>query len=291
MFIFKGVSHLRDWIADQKKAGLSTGFIPTMGALHAGHLSLVDQSKAVTDISIVSIFVNPKQFNDPEDLRKYPRPIEHDLRMLYESGVDVVFLPEVNDIYPPGDTSKINFDPGPTANTMEGKFRPGHFEGMAEVVYRLLQITTPDHLFMGQKDFQQFAIIRKLIDWYKMPVDLVMCPTIRESNGLAMSSRNVRLSASAREKAGIIYKKLVEGKQAFEQGQPVEQIQQAVFESLRKENFDPEYFDVVDGYSLNTVSSLKDADQIVACCAVKVEGVRLIDNMIWKEKGSLQNKI
>src|SRR6187549_740757 len=241
MFIFKGVSHLRDWIADQKKAGLSTGFIPTMGALHAGHLSLVDQSKAVTDISIVSIFVNPKQFNDPEDLRKYPRPIEHDLKMLYESGVDMVFLPEINDIYPAGDDSKIDFDPGPTANTMEGKFRPGHFEGMAEVVYRLLQITKPDQLFMGQKDFQQFAIIRKLIDWYKMNVNLVMCPTIRESNGLAMSSRNVRLSVAAREKAGIIYKNLLAGKALFENGQPVEKIQQTIFESLRKENFDPEY--------------------------------------------------
>lgn len=273
---------MRDWIADQKKAGKSTGFIPTMGALHEGHLSLVKQSKALMEITMVSIFVNPKQFNDPEDLRKYPRPIEHDLRMLYESGVDVVFLPEVNDIYPAGENTKIDFDPGPTANTMEGKFRPGHFEGMAEVVYRLLQITTPDQLYMGQKDFQQFAIIRKLIDWYKMPVDLVMCPTIRESNGLAMSSRNVRLSAAAREKAGVIYKNLSAGKQMFEKGQTVENIRHAVFESLRKENFDPEYFEVVDGYSLQTVSSHEDADQIVACCAVKVEGVRLIDNMIWK---------
>ncbi len=284
MFIFKRASHLCDWITDHKAKGRTTGFIPTMGALHAGHLSLVDRSKVETDSTIVSIFVNPRQFNDQEDLRKYPRPLEQDLRMLYESGVDVLFLPEIEDVYPAGDNNKIDFDPGPTANTMEGKFRPGHFEGMAEVVYRLLMITTPDHLFMGQKDFQQFAIIRKLIDWYHMPVDLVMCPTIRESNGLAMSSRNVRLSVEAREKAGIIYKVLHSGKMLFEQKASVQTIQEVALDALRKVGFDPEYFEVVDGYTLEKVHSLDDADQIVACCAVKVEGVRLIDNMIWKEK-------
>ena len=275
---------MREWIAEHKAAGRTTGFIPTMGALHAGHLSLVDRSKIETDSTIVSIFVNPRQFNDQEDLRKYPRPIENDLRLLYQSGVDVLFLPEVDDIYPTGDTHKIDFDPGPTANTMEGKFRPGHFEGMAEVVFRLLSITTPDHLFMGQKDFQQFAIIRKLIDWYEMPVDLVMCPTIRESNGLAMSSRNVRLSEEAREKAGIIYKVLHSGKMLFEQKVNVQEVQLVAMDALRKAGFDPEYFEVVNGYTLEKVQSIDDADQIVACCAVKVEGVRLIDNMIWKEK-------
>lgn len=282
MFIFKRASQLREWITDSKANGRTTGFIPTMGALHAGHLSLVNRSKKETDTTIVSIFVNPKQFNDQEDLRKYPRPIEHDLRMLYESGVDVLFLPEVEDIYPSGDTNKIDFDPGPTANTMEGKFRPGHFEGMAEVVYRLLMITTPDQLFMGQKDFQQFAIIRKLIDWYQMPVDLVMCPTIRESNGLAMSSRNVRLSEAAREKAGIIFNVLTSGKILFEQKGHIDNIQEIALDALRRVGFDPEYFEVVDGYTLEKVQSIEDADQIVACCAVKVEGVRLIDNLIWK---------
>ena len=282
MFIFKRASQLREWITDSKASGRTTGFIPTMGALHAGHLSLVNRSKKETDATIVSIFVNPKQFNDQEDLRKYPRPIEHDLRMLYESGVDVLFLPEIEDIYPSGDTNKIDFDPGPTANTMEGKFRPGHFEGMAEVVYRLLMITTPDQLFMGQKDFQQFAIIRKLIDWYQMPVDLVMCPTIRESNGLAMSSRNVRLSEAAREKAGIIFNVLTSGKILFEQKGHIDNIQEIALDALRRVGFDPEYFEVVDGYTLEKVQSIEDADQIVACCAVKVEGVRLIDNLIWK---------
>lgn len=290
MFIFKRVQHIREWVESRKAEGLRVGFVPTMGALHYGHMSLVERSKAETDVTIVSIFVNPRQFNDPEDLRKYPRPIEADLKMLYEGGVDMVFLPEVEDIYPPGDHDTIDFDPGPAAATMEGKFRPGHFEGMAEVVYRLLMITTPDHLFMGQKDFQQFAIIRKLISDFHMPIHLVMCETIREASGLAMSSRNVRLSAEAREKAGVIYKVLESGKMIFEQQDNVPNVQGVAMDALRRLHFDPEYFEVVNGYTLEPVQSMKDAEQIVACCAVKVEGVRLIDNMIWKEEQSLQIK-
>jgi len=283
MFIFKRVAHIREWVESRQQDGLTVGFVPTMGALHYGHLSLVERSKTETDLTVVSIFVNPKQFNDPEDLRKYPRPIEQDLKMLYQGGVDLVFMPEVDDIYPPGDTRVIDFDPGPAAATMEGKFRPGHFAGMAEVVYRLLAITTPDKLFMGQKDFQQFSIIRKLIADFQMPIDLVMCPTIREPNGLAMSSRNVRLSPEARERAAIIFGVLSAGKTLLEQKGSVRLVQEIALDAFRKAGFDPEYFDVVNGYSLAPVASLDDADQIVACCAVKVEGVRLIDNMIWKE--------
>jgi len=253
-----------------------------MGALHTGHLSLVEKSNTESGVTIVSIFVNPRQFNDPEDLKKYPRPIEQDLKMLYEGGVDLVFLPDVEDIYPNDDNRSIDFDPGPAAATMEGKFRPGHFAGMAEVVYRLLSITTPDKLFMGQKDFQQFSIIRKLIHDFNLSIDLVMCPTIRESHGLAMSSRNVRLSTEARQRAGLISRLLDQEKSAFEKGEAVEKIQQRFFASLRNENFEPEYFEIVNGYTLAPIQSIKDSDQVVACCAVKVEGVRLIDNMIWK---------
>ncbi|MDZ4749751.1 MAG: pantoate--beta-alanine ligase [Saprospiraceae bacterium] len=282
MFIFKRVQHIRDWVESRKADGLKVGFVPTMGALHYGHLSLVEKSKEETDVTVVSIFVNPKQFNDPEDLHKYPRPIEADLKMLYEGGVDMVFLPEVEDIYPPGDHKTIDFDPGPAAERMEGKFRPGHFIGMSEVVYRLLSITTPDSLFMGQKDFQQFAIIRKLITDFHMPIQLVMCTTVREANGLAMSSRNVRLSAEARDKAGIIFNILSSGKMLFEQRRPAKAVQEIALDALRKVNFDPEYFEIVNGYTLEPVQSMQDADQIVVCCAVKVEGIRLIDNMIWK---------
>ena len=282
MFILKRVQQVRDWVESRRADGLKVGFVPTMGALHYGHLSLVERSREEADVTIVSIFVNPKQFNDPEDLRKYPRPIEADLKMLYEGGVDMVFLPEVEDIYPPGDHKTIDFDPGPAAETMEGKFRPGHFIGMSEVVYRLLRITSPDSLFMGQKDFQQFSIIRKLISDFHMPIQLVMCPTVREANGLAMSSRNVRLSPEARDKAGVIFNILTSGKMLFEQKTPAKAVQDIALDALRKVNFDPEYFEVVNGYTLEPVQTMQDAEQIVACCAVKVEGVRLIDNMIWK---------
>jgi pantoate--beta-alanine ligase len=283
MFIFKRVHHLQDHVAEARQKGLRIGFVPTMGALHEGHLSLVKLSREKTDLTIVSIFVNPKQFNDPEDLKKYPRPVNQDLRMLNECGTDVVFLPEVDDIYPSGLDTKIQFDPGPAALTMEGKFRPGHFTGMAEVVYRLLDITRPDQLYMGQKDFQQFSIIRKLIHDFHLPMELVMCPIIREPNGLAMSSRNVRLSPSTREKAGIIHHVLEVGKNLFDKGEPTETIQQMAFQMLQDAGFEPEYFDVVNGYTLEPVGRRTETMQVVACVAVRAEGVRLIDNMIWQD--------
>jgi pantoate--beta-alanine ligase len=283
MFIFKRVAHIQDWVQKRKAEGEKIGFVPTMGALHNGHLSLVDMSRQNTDATIVSIFVNPKQFNDQKDLMKYPKPVEKDLQLLYGSGVEVVFLPEVEDIYPQEQSTAIDFDPGPAASTMEGEFRPGHFSGMAEVVYRLLDITTPDSLFMGQKDFQQFSIIRKLIADFDLPVNLVMCPTVREESGLAMSSRNVRLSPEARIRAGLIHRYLVEGRNAFETGTSVEAIRDHFFKQLNQENFVPEYMEVVDGFTLKPVASFHEADQIVVCCAVYVEEVRLIDNMIWKD--------
>ena len=286
MFIFKRVVHVQDWINTQRMNGNSIGFVPTMGALHSGHLSLVERCKVEAGITIVSIFVNPRQFNDPEDLKKYPRPIARDLEMLYKCGVDMVFLPEVEDIYPPGDVKSIDFDPGPAAEIMEGKFRPGHFKGMAEVVHRLLKIVTPDNLFMGQKDFQQFAIIRKMISDFGMPIHLVMCPTMRESNGLAMSSRNTRLSPQARDKAGLIYACLLKGKSSFENGASVEEIRNEFITTLENENFEVEYFELVDGDSFRLVKTMQDAKRIVACCAVKVEGIRLIDNVIWKHLNS-----
>jgi pantoate--beta-alanine ligase len=284
MFIFKRVHHLRDWIHHSKAKGKDIGFVPTMGALHFGHMSLVGKCQSEAAITIVSIFVNPKQFNDPLDLEKYPRPLDQDLKMLHESGVDAVFIPEVHDIYPPGDADQVNFDPGPAAEIMEGKFRPGHFKGMAEVVYRLLEITTPDHLFMGQKDFQQFAIIRKLIADFRMPINLVLCPTIREAGGLAMSSRNVLLSDQARRNAAYMYHVLKEGKESFEQGETISAIQERSLHALRQHGFDPEYFEVINGHTMQPVENLQDATQIVACCAVKLDGVRLIDNVIWKEE-------
>ena len=281
MLIFQRVQHIKDWISKQKEAGKSIGFVPTMGALHEGHLSLAVISKENNDFTVASIFVNPKQFNDPDDLIKYPRPVDTDLRMLNDAQVDAVFLPDENDIYPTGLNTKIEFDPGPAAKTMEGKFRPGHFEGMAEVVYRLLSIVEPHRLYMGQKDFQQLTIVRKMITDLHLPVILEMCPTIREPNGLAMSSRNTRLSPQARNDAAIIYSTLMAAQRLFEEDESIAEIKKIAFDSLKQKNFEPEYFEIVDGISLDPVQSQSDSQFVVACCAVKVEGIRLIDNAIW----------
>ena len=281
MIIFKRVQHLKDWIRSRKEHKKSIGFVPTMGALHKGHLSLVETSLANVDCTVVSIFINPRQFNDSDDLKKYPRPIESDIRMLSETGIDVLFLPDEVDIYARGDESHIDFDPGPAANSMEGKFRPGHFKGMAEVVYRLLAIVEPDKLYMGQKDFQQLTIVRKMITDLHIPVLLEMCPTVRESNGLAMSSRNARLSTEARQEAAIIYSTLVAAQRLYEEEAPVGEIKKLAMQALTRRNFDPEYFEIVDGISLEPVSSIDDSQFVVTCCAVKVEGIRLIDNAVW----------
>ena len=281
MHIIKRTHHLQDWLRQQKQLGKSIGFVPTMGALHQGHLSLVETSKDQCDITVVSIFVNPKQFNDPEDLKNYPRPIESDAQKLQERGTDVLFYPDNEDVYPAGVDTSIDFDPGPAAKIMEGKFRPGHFQGMAEVVYRLLSIVEPDKLFMGQKDYQQLTIVRKMISDLHMPILLEMGPTIREPNGLAMSSRNVRLSTKAREEASLIFETLTEAQRWFEEGEPVDKIKDKAIDMLTKDQFEPEYFEIVDGITFDPIHQQGDSQFVVACCAVKVEGIRLIDNAIW----------
>ncbi len=281
MYIFKKVSHLQDWIKARKDEGLRIGFVPTMGALHQGHLSLTEGSREECDITIVSIFVNPRQFNDPHDLLNYPRPIENDVQLLLHHDIDVLFLPEVEEIYPADHKLHLDFDPGPLGSVMEGKFRPGHFAGVAEVMYRLLTIIEPDRLYMGQKDFQQVAIVRKLILDTNLDVQLIMCPTLRESSGLAMSSRNLRLSPQARKDAAIIYSTLMEGQKEFTEGMPVIRIKKRAMEVLTRKDFKPEYFSIVDGTNLMDIESKKDSRFVVACCAVSVEGVRLIDNLIW----------
>ena len=283
MVIFKKIAPLREWIIIQKNEGKIIGFTPTMGALHKGHLSLAETSQKECDISIVSIFVNPKQFNDPNDLLKYPRPLEDDIELLALQDVEGLFIPEVDEIYPPGEKTKLDFDPGPIAEVLEGKFRPGHFDGVAEVMARLLSIVDPDRLYMGQKDFQQFAIVRKLITDLHLPAHLIMCPIYREENGLAMSSRNVRLSLQARKDAGLIYDTLFKAKIAFEEGDPISQIKARSMTSLTRKDFVPEYFEIVDGLNFEILNDNHESQFVVVCCAVNVEGVRLIDNMIWTE--------
>ena len=207
MIISNTITHLSTILKSYSDKG-TIGFVPTMGALHDGHLSLINISRKHCDYTVCSIFVNPTQFNDPKDLEKYPRPIENDIELLNSVGCDLLFLPEVSEIYPDGTSNSVTFDFGEMATAMEGQFRPGHFDGMAQVVNRLLEIVKPNFLFMGQKDFQQSAIVSKMLQLTHSEIKLVVCKTKREKDGLAMSSRNVRLSKENRYHAALIYKTL-----------------------------------------------------------------------------------
>lgn len=284
MLIIHTVEALQKIINEKKYSGL-TGFVPTMGALHSGHISLIKQSKSETDCTICSIFVNPTQFNDPNDLKKYPRPVAHDIEMLENANCDVLFLPEVDEIYPNGLSQKKNFDFGQLDKVMEGFFRPGHFDGMAQVVDRLLEIVQPDKLFMGQKDFQQLTIVRAMLRLTGRNTELVTGATVREKDGLAKSSRNVRLTSEHRKEATLIYKTLKWAKKNAS-AMNFDDISLQAMKKLSRNDFKPEYFDIVDGITLQKLNSLQDSDYIVACVACWVGEVRLIDNIIIKDESA-----
>jgi pantoate--beta-alanine ligase len=279
MLLFKKVIELQNFLASQAKSNKSIGFAPTMGALHEGHLSLVSISKAQNDITVVSIFVNPTQFNDKNDLIKYPKPIENDIALLSKAGCDVLFLPDVNEIYPNGLDTTINVDIGNLEKVLEGEFRPGHFNGMMQVVNRLLNIVMPDKLFMGQKDFQQFTIVRTMLKTLKSNIELIVCPTLRENDGLAMSSRNVRLTPENREKAGILYQCLTFAQENIHSLSVIE-IKEHCKEVLKSSSDKFEYFDIVDGNTLESVVKIDKNIEVVALVATWFGDVRLIDNMI-----------
>jgi len=276
MLIIKTVSGLRWWILREREKNHSVGFVPTMGALHQGHISLITASRSANDITVSSIFVNPAQFNDPNDLAKYPRTYHEDVRMLAEAGADILFYPDEKEIYPP-DFIAIAVDLQGLDLVMEGQHRPGHFNGVVKVVYRLLDIVKPDRLYMGQKDFQQFTVINQMILALNMPVQLIVCPIVREKNGLAMSSRNERLSTEGRRQAALIYQVLINGKQKIPLSTPGE-IETSCLEQLQVPGFIPEYFSIVDSLTLKPVSAWNQSSRPVACVAVWLEGVRLIDN-------------
>lgn len=263
-----------------KAEGAKIGFVPTMGALHQGHISLVETSKKRSNITIVSIFVNPTQFNDPKDLEKYPRPIEQDIQMLEAAGCDILYLPEASDIYGPVTQVTDKFDLAGFDLELEGASRPGHFAGVAQVVKILLEITRPDILFLGQKDFQQCLILTQLINSLKMPVELVMCPIYREPHGLAMSSRNVRLNPQIRLKAGAIYASLQYAAAMVNILTPNE-IQHAATAALNTlEGFNVDYFLLLNADNLKPITPETPANRIVIITAVIVDGVRLLDNMV-----------
>ena len=284
MLIFKKVADLQRWLNDERGLGRSVGFAPTMGALHDGHLELVRMAKRECDRAVVSIFVNPTQFNDPGDLEKYPRTPENDVALLLTANCDALFIPPVEEVYPPGVDLDIRLDFGQLEKVMEGEFRPGHFKGMATVVNRLLDIVRPHRLYMGQKDFQQLTIVRDMLRQLDAPVELVMCPTRRESDGLAMSSRNVRLTPGMRAAAPVIYQTLQWARTAF-QTLPAADVQAKAREKLSTAGLRPEYFDLVDGITLLPVGRWADSSFVVACTAVFAGEVRLIDNLVLKGEG------
>ncbi len=281
MFLIKTVKGLQEFLTPLREKGNTIGFVPTMGALHEGHLSLIRQAKEKCDYTVCSIFVNPTQFNDSADLEKYPRTIEEDTALLTSEKTDVLFLPSAKEVYPPGLDTLLTLDFGNLDKVMEGAFRPGHFEGMAQVVKRLLDIVEPDQLFMGQKDFQQLTIVRSMLQQLKMPIELVMCPIVREKDGLAMSSRNRRLPAEDRERAIILNKVLKKVAKKIDRKSPAKLIKKAM-KKLDIPGFKPEYFSIVDGITLQPIKDFEDSDFVVACTAVWVGEIRLIDNRILK---------
>jgi len=280
--VIQSAKELSDVVSFNRDKGHTIGFVPTMGALHEGHITLAHKCKRETDISILSIFVNPTQFNDKKDLDKYTRDLDGDILKLLPTGIDIVFAPTAAEVYPDGEQAGQEIDLAGLDTFMEGEFRPGHFKGVAQVVKRLLDIVMADKLYMGQKDFQQFTIIDHMIKTLDIKTTLVVCPTIREENGLAMSSRNERLTKETREKAGIIYKTL----QTIKRNKSKKSITELIENGLKKLNippFEPEYLTLVDGYKLTPVTDINASDYVVACVAVWADGVRLIDNIIVKK--------
>ena len=256
--------------------GKTIGFVPTMGALHQGHLSLIEQAKQSADEIVCSIFVNPSQFNDPKDLEKYPRPIEADINMLEDAKCDVLFNPAVNEIYDDNEQWHLNI--GELEHLLEGKFRPGHYQGVTQVVYKLFNIVKPNVAFFGQKDYQQFLIIHKMVELLNIPVKLIMCPIMRETDGLAMSSRNIHLTATDRQYSLILSKTLNWVKNNFNKNNIPRLKKEAELTISREPGVELEYFEIADGNTLRPAD--KNTKNIVALVAAKVGKTRLIDNVL-----------
>lgn len=279
MLILKTADDLKNSVPHSKDKTI--GFVPTMGALHEGHLSLLRESKAQCDLTVCSIFVNPTQFNDPEDFKKYPITIDRDIELLEKEGCDVLFLPEREEIYPDGTELKERYDLGELENILEGAFRPGHFQGVCQVVDRLLTLVAPDQLFMGAKDYQQCMVIRKLLTLKERfsGIELVIAPIMRESSGLAMSSRNKRLSAEGLEKAALLSATLKSVRDQLTPGDNEFLIRDAE-QYLRKGGFDKvDYIALADAVDLHAVKEWDGKEPVVILAAAFIEGVRLIDNI------------
>lgn len=281
MEIIRTVAELKAKLDGAREKG-SIGLVPTMGALHAGHLSLIQRARKENEIVVVSVFVNPTQFNNPNDLATYPRTEEADTAMLREAGVDYAFIPSVEEIYPEPDTRQ--FDLGPVAEVMEGAMRPGHFNGVAQIVSKLFDFTRPNRAYFGEKDFQQIAVIRRMAELEGFDIEIVDCPIKREDDGLAMSSRNVRLTPEQREVAPVIHRTL-EGSLSWATDHTVEQTKRYVIDEINSFPFmQVEYYEIVDALTMQPIKDWNDTDSAVGCVTVFCGDVRLIDNIKYPKR-------
>ena len=276
MKVFTTTREVQQYLAELRSKGLSTGFVATMGALHQGHLSLIAQAKRDNDVVICSIFVNPTQFNDPADLEKYPRPIAHDTQMLEQAGCDILFNPPVSEVY--ADNEHWHLALGEIEHLLEGEFRPGHYQGVTQVVYKLFNIIKPDTAYFGQKDYQQFMVITKMVELLDLPVKLIMCPIVREEDGLAMSSRNIHLTVEDRLHSLILSKTLNWVKQNFDRNN-IAGLQVKAADAINAEDgVSLEYFELTDADTLQPASP--HTKSVVALVAARVGKTRLIDNAL-----------
>lgn len=278
MIIFKKAKQLTEYIQQQKKESKKIGFVPTMGALHQGHLSLMESCQQFNDITICSIFVNPTQFNNPDDFKHYPITIEKDIQLLISNQCNVLFLPAMKEIYP-DDYSKKQYDLGEIENVLEGYYRPGHFQGVCQVMDRLLSITQPDNLYLGQKDFQQCIVIKKLIQLAGKENEIVITivPTKREDDGLAMSSRNLRLNEGQRQLAVAIFEELKYIKNHFEK-ESFYQLKTFAKEHLTQKGFEVDYVEIANANDLRAATN--SSQKLVTLAAAAIGNVRLIDNLL-----------
>ncbi|MBC7888363.1 MAG: pantoate--beta-alanine ligase [Ferruginibacter sp.] len=282
MIIFKHPEDLSNFIVKRKTANRIIGFVPTMGALHEGHIDLVTRARNDSQLVVCSIFINPTQFNDPGDYEKYPTTIEKDIGLLEKAGCDILFLPSLTDMYPGGITPTRHYELGFLATILEGKFRPGHFQGVCQVVHRLLDIVIPDKLYLGQKDFQQCMVLKKLVEVLGINTKITICPTHREPDGLAMSSRNMRLNESERKKAPVIYEALFSIKKDIKNGN-FEQLKKRAKQLLTDAGFKIDYLEIFETGNFQIAGNYDSKKTFIALAAAYLNEVRLIDNIILND--------
>jgi len=280
--IVKRKAELQSLLKNQRNKKLSIGFVPTMGALHNGHLSLVENACRENDICVVSIFVNPTQFNDPKDFERYPRITDKDIEKLKETGCHLVYIPKVEDIYENNIFDLIRIDLGILGQTLEAQYRPGHFDGVVTIVKKLFDIVEPHKAYFGQKDYQQYLVIKKMADYFKYNIEIKALPTIREKDGLAMSSRNMLLNKEERNFAPEIYKSLLKAKEILHKKSITEIRKTAIAHLCRNEIVRMEYFEILDADTFTPIKSVNQASEVIICTALKLGQIRLIDNILLK---------